>query len=121
MPHKPKIDWNIKLDFEAPAIEAKPDRPPAPPKTPPRDVLKVKFPRILDRINLLWGTLELHRYFEQTIFTDRDKRQGFPPEVMHALGEIYHEHQHLLMSNGLIRLDVWDMQHRDVMFRKRPK
>ncbi len=29
---------------------------------------------------------------------------------MEALGEIYNEHQQLLMGRGIIRVDVWDMQ-----------
>ncbi len=105
-----KIDWNIKLDFDLHRPKAAPPPPPAKPKTPSRDLLKAKYPRILDRINLMWGSKELHIYFEQTLFSDRDKRQGFPPEVMEALGEIYNEHQQLLMRRGIIRQDVWDMQ-----------
>lgn len=105
-----RIDWNIKLDFDLHA--PKRAAPPAPPKpkVPPRDLLKEKFPRILERITLLWGSKELHAYFEQTLFMNRSGRQGFPPEVMAALGELYNEHQQLLMRHGIIRQDVWDMQ-----------
>lgn len=122
MSDKPKLDWNIELNFELPVAKAEqPSQPPPQPKTPPRDVLKQKFPRILDRIELLWGTRDLHRYFQQTLFADRDKRQGFPPEVMAALGQLFNEHQQLLMQSGALRLDVWDMQFSDVILGKPKK
>lgn len=121
MANKSKIDWNIELNFESPTTETEPSPPPPKPKAPPREILKEKYPRILDKINLLWGTTNLHKYFEETLFTDRDKRQGFPPEVMDALGKIHGEHQQLLMRNGIIRLDVWDMQFSGVMAGKTTK
>ncbi len=105
-----KIDWNIKLDFEIHKPKIEPPIDPPKPKVPPRDILKDRFPRILDKINLLWGSKELHQYFQDTVFMDRDKRQGFPPEVMDALGQLHNEHQRVLMRKGLIRMDVWDMQ-----------
>lgn len=121
MSDKSRIDWNIELNFDLPAAQAAPPPPPPKPKVPPREVLKEKFPRILDKIELMWGTKDLHTYFEQTLYTDRDKRQGFPPDVMEALGQINVEHRRLLMRNGIIRMDVWDMQFGDVMSGKPAK
>jgi len=115
MSDEPEIDWNIQLNFDAPVVKKEPDLPPPPPKIAPRDLLKQKFPRILDRINLLWGSVELHNYFRETLFNNREKRQGFPPDVMAALGQLNSEHQQLLARNGIIRLDVWDMQFSDVI------
>lgn len=115
MSEQPKIDWNIELNFDTPAPRME-SPPPAPkPRTPPRDLLRDKFPRILEKITLMWGTIPLHRYFQETLLTDRSGRQGFPSDVMEALAELHHEHQQLLMKQGLIRMDVWDMQFGAVM------
>ncbi len=113
MSEEPKIDWNIELNFDALVPKVAPPPPPPPPKLPPRDVLGQKFPRILDKITSSWGTVALHRYFQDILTTDRSDRQGFPPDVMDALSQLHHEHQRLLMKQGLIRVDVWDMQFGD--------
>jgi hypothetical protein len=115
MSDKPEINWNIELNFDLPGEkkEVAPAVPP-PPKIPPREILKEKFPRILSKINLLWGTIELHNYFQQTQFMDREDRQGFPPDVVDALGQINAEHEQLLLRSGILRADVWDMQFRNI-------
>lgn len=115
MPDKPEINWNIDLNFDLPLEKKEAAPPPEPPKKiPPREILKEKFPRILNKIELLWGTVELHKYFQQTQFMDRESRQGFPPDVVDALGQINAEHEQLLLRSGILRADVWDMQFRDV-------
>lgn len=121
-PENPEdLNWDIKLDFNIPApATAKPPSTPPKPHLPPREVLKQKFPRILDKIELLWGTLELHHYFEETEFMDREKRQGFPDDVMEALSQLNDEHQELLMRKGLLQMDVFDLQFREVAGRKPP-
>ncbi len=118
MSDKPKIDWNIELNFETPVAEVAPPPPPPKPKVPPREVLKDKFPRILDKVTSQWGSMALHKYFQETLTTDRAGRQGFPPEVMEALSQLHSEHQRVLMKTGLIRMDVWDMQFSDVIMGK---
>ncbi len=119
MSDKPDINWNIELNFDLPGEKKAEDPKPAPPpKIPPREVLKEKFPRILNKINLLWGTLELHNYFQQTQFMDRESRQGFPPDVVEALGQLNVEHEQLLLRSGILRADVWDMQFRDIPTKK---
>ncbi len=108
-----KVSWDFKLDFDLPkAPMSEPPKPPAPPKIPPKILLKERFPRILERIEILWGTMELHKYFEQTLYTDRSNRQGFPEDVMEALGELHNEHYLFLKKHKLISEDVWDMQFR---------
>jgi hypothetical protein len=101
------LSWNIELNFNL--HEVKPEVPVQPPKIPPRQVIAAKFPKILTRIEMLWGSLELHKYLEETLFTDR-ARQGFPIEVMKALGEIHAEHTRVLKQKKMIRDDVWDLQ-----------
>jgi len=109
------INWNIELDFDLPATKkAEQPKVEEPPRIPPREGLKEKFPRILSKIDLLWGTMELHHYFQQTQFMDRDSRQGFPQDVVEALGQLNNEHEKLLLRSGILRPDVWDMQFRDL-------
>lgn len=110
-----EVSWDIKLDFDLPDKNKKAEvKPPPPPKIPPREVLREKFPRILNKIETLWGTFELHKYFKQTQFMDRDGRQGFPPDVVDALGQLNAEHERLLLKSGILKADVWDMQFRDI-------
>lgn len=101
------LDWNIELNFDC--LDAKKEEPAPPPKIPPRQIIGEKFPKILARIELLWCSLELHNYFEQTLFTVRANRQGFPRDVMQALSEIHHEHTRILKQKGMIKEDVWDL------------
>ncbi|HEY6020321.1 MAG TPA: hypothetical protein VIY48_10570 [Candidatus Paceibacterota bacterium] len=103
----PQINWNIELNFNL--LETKQEEPVQPPKIPPRQILGEKFPKILARIELLWCSLELHNYLEQTLFTDRSNRQGFPKDVMQALGEIHVEHTRILKQKKMISEDVWDL------------
>ena len=109
MPESDKrpLNWDIQLNFEH--LEARREEPVAVTKVPPRQIIGEKFPKILERIELLWCSLELHRYLEQTLFTDRSNRQGFPKDVMQALGEIHVEHTRILKLKKMISEDVWDI------------
>ncbi|MBI5891008.1 MAG: hypothetical protein HZB47_10050 [Nitrosomonadales bacterium] len=102
------LNWNIELNFNL--LEAKREEPVQAPKIPPRQVIGEKYPKILTRIEMLWCSRELHNYLEQTLFTDRSNRQGFPADVMKALGEIHAEHTRVLKEKRLLSDDVWDMQ-----------
>ena len=59
-----------------------------------RAVLGEKFKRILDKIDLLWGSPECEHYFSSLVTTDptRGQRQGFPPEVMAAILLLHNFH-----------------------------
>ena len=104
---KHPLNWDIQLNFEH--LEARRETPPVVTKIPPRQIIGEKFPKILERIELLWCSLELHKYLEQTLFTDRSNRQGFPMDVMQALGEIHIEHTRVLKQKKIITEDVWDI------------
>ncbi|MBU0688473.1 MAG: hypothetical protein KJ850_09050 [Gammaproteobacteria bacterium] len=103
------LSWDIKLNFNLDDLEGKKEKPPEPPKIPPRQLLAEKFPKILYRIEMLWGSLELHQYLELTLFTDRSNREGFPYDVMQALGEVHIEHVKILKQKKVINEDVWDI------------
>ena len=109
------LSWNIELNFNL--SEAKQQEEPVQaPKIPPRQIIGEKFPKILARIEILWCSLELHKYLEETLFTDRSNRQGFPVDVLKALGEIHVEHARALKEKKMISDDVWDLQpkNRDI-------
>lgn len=105
--HNSPLNWNIELDFNL--HETKPEVPVQPPHIPPRKIIGEKYPKILARIEILWGSLELHKYLEDTVFTDRANRQGFPMDVLKALGEIHTEHVRVLKQKKVISEDVWDL------------
>jgi hypothetical protein len=104
-----ELDWDIKLDFDIdlPKLEHV-SLPATPRKLPPREVLKQKFPRILTSVEMLWGSIELHQYFHKLLYSDRENRQGFPTEVMEALGELYAEHEAVLKQRNMLSSDLWD-------------
>ncbi len=104
---KEQLNWDFKLTFDEP--ESSKAEAVKPPEIPPREVVKEKCPRVLYSIEMLWGTTELHQYLGKTLFTDRNNRQGFPPDVMSALMKIYAEHTQILKAKGLAHDDVWDL------------
>lgn len=59
-----------------------------------RAVLAASFQRILDKIDLLWGSPECEQYFHSLITTDpsRGQRQGFPTDVMAAILLLHNFH-----------------------------
>lgn len=62
------------------------------PEVPPIDIVKASFPRIADRIELLWGSWELQQYFTSILISDRGDREGFPIQIVSALLKIHGEH-----------------------------
>lgn len=109
---KPKtpLNWDIQLNFDPPKVVKEEVTPaPAPVKITPRQLIAEKYPKILERIELMWCSLELHNYLGQILFTERANRQGFPKEVMQALSEIYSEHKRELQLKKMLSEDVWDV------------
>jgi hypothetical protein len=47
--------------------------------------LEEKFPRIADKIILMWGYPEIITFFESLTLDDRGDRVGFSPDVMSEL------------------------------------
>lgn len=119
MPDKNKVDWNIPLDFELPQPEQPPAAPQAAPRPAARETLKQQAPHILERIDRDWCSLELHRYFEDVLFSDPNAMKGLAPEVISALGETHRQHRRVLIVNGLLHKDVWDQQIGDTLAGKK--
>lgn len=69
------------------------------------DELK-NFPHITSKIVALWGTVELHNYFEK-LFSDTrgDTRKGFPSTAARALLALTNLHASHLESQGIKLLD----------------
>ena len=44
-----------------------------------------KFPRIVEKIAVLWGSPQMAKYFAELLFDDRGGREGFPPDIMTEL------------------------------------
>lgn len=61
--------------------------------------LPVKFPRIYENILEKWGSYELHDYFDELILSKREKRQGFPVDVMIELLDLYNIYKELYPKN----------------------
>lgn len=70
--------------------------------------IRSKIPRIANAIELLWGTVELQQYLANLIIDDQHyetgiSRQGFDPDVMHALLAIHNAHIRFMAGD----VDVW--------------
>lgn len=50
-----------------------------------RSALEEKFPRIADKVVLMWGYPEIITFFESLTLDDRGDRDGFSPDVMSEL------------------------------------
>jgi len=73
------------------------------PKAPPAPVMPSEiapdltlvhehYPKIGDKIALMWGSSVLQQYLSKIIFDERGGRQGFPMPVVSALMRIYEYH-----------------------------
>ena len=47
--------------------------------------LEKRFPRIVDKIVLMWGTTEFSTYLNTMIIDNRGDRQGFPFDVLEEM------------------------------------
>jgi hypothetical protein len=77
-----------------------PKPPPAPvlPEDMAADValIQEKFPRIGNRIAMMWNSVELQKYLNDLIFDARGNRQGFPHETAEVLLRIHRYHGKLV-------------------------
>ncbi|MHB1238665.1 MAG: hypothetical protein ACYCY7_14005 [Gallionella sp.] len=59
-----------------------------------------QFPRIGEKISLMWGYVELQKYLSNIILDDRGDRDGFPKPVLDALVEIHRRHARVVPENN---------------------
>jgi hypothetical protein len=67
--------------------------------TPDVGMIMEKYPRIGNRISMLWGSVELQKYLNDLICDGRADRQGFPPTIAAALMRIHKDHGKLVPEN----------------------
>ena len=65
-----------------------------------------KFPRIVDKIEILWGTPGMARYFNELLFDERGDRAGFPAEVMGELFALHNYNESMRPSRSAI-MSAW--------------
>lgn len=59
-------------------------------------LIQEQFPKIGEKITLMWGAVALQKYLSKTIFDERGGRQGFPLPVVSALMRIHEYHGTLM-------------------------
>jgi hypothetical protein len=84
-----------------------PKHPVLPPGIAP-DLLLVQhqFPKVAEKIVLMWGTPALQDYFSKTIFDERGGRQGFPLPIVSAMMRLSEYHSTLIPVERTV--DAWD-------------
>jgi hypothetical protein len=79
------------------SVPKKPAAPVMPADLPPNAaIIWEQFPRIAEKISLMWGYPELQKYLSDIICDERGGRQGFPKPVLAALMEIHRHHARLV-------------------------
>jgi hypothetical protein len=75
-----------------------------------------KYPRIVEKIALLWGTVAMSRYFNELLFDDRGDREGFPSDVMMELFALSNYNESTKPSRSAIE-SAWKSRELDRMDR----
>ncbi len=73
---------------------------------------EARYPRIVERIAILWGTVGMSRYFTEILFDDRGDREGFPPEVMQELFALSNHHESTKPSRSALET-AWKSSEAD--------
>jgi hypothetical protein len=55
-----------------------------------------QYPRIGEKISMMWGYVELQNYLSTIILDERGDRQGFPKPVLAALMEVHKRHSKMV-------------------------
>ncbi len=73
---------------------------------PDYSLLQQHFPKVAEKIALMWGKRGLQEYLSKTIFDDRGGRQGFPMPIVSALMRLFEYHSTLIpdIPSG----DAWE-------------
>ena len=55
-----------------------------------------QYPRIGEKISVMWGYVELQNYLGTIILDERGGRKGFPESVLAALMEVHKRHSRMI-------------------------
>jgi hypothetical protein len=73
--------------------------PPRPSDGLPESTIEQHFPRIAQKLVLVWPSKACAEYLTSLIVTEREARQGFPPEVIEDLLMLHSMNDMILRSN----------------------
>jgi hypothetical protein len=73
---------------------------------------EVTYPRIVEKISILWGTIGISRYFSEILFDDRGDREGFPADVMMELFALSNYHESTKPSRSALE-SAWENSEND--------
>jgi hypothetical protein len=71
-------------------------------------LVQERFPKLGEKILLMWGTSSLQTYLSKTIFDERGGRQGFPLPIVSALMRLYEYHEKLLPGAVTTPAQIWE-------------
>ena len=71
-----------------------------------KKILRSTYPKLLTKIELIWGYKECEQELDKLIVSSRDGRQGFPDKVLNALLALHKTHQ--CQFGTFKKLDPWD-------------
>ena len=94
----------MSINIVSPKVPKQPALPPD--IAPDFSLVQQQFPKVAEKISLMWGTLGLQEYLSKTIFDERGGRQGFPMPVVSALMRLFEYHSTLfpVVPSG----DAWE-------------
>jgi len=94
------------MEIKISVPKAPPPAPEMPPGLPPRlSIIWEQYPRIGEKISMMWGYDELQKYLRTIILDERGGRLGFPEPVLAALLEIHRRHAKIVLATkrGIIK------------------
>jgi len=71
-------------------------------------LVQERFPKIGEKISLMWGTVGLQGYLSKTIFDERGGRQGFPLPIVSALMRLHEYHDTVVPPDEATPGQVWE-------------
>jgi len=69
-------------------------------------LIQQQFPKVSEKITLMWGGVGLQDYLSKTIFDERGGRQGFPLPIVSALMRLQEYHGTLMPKAN--SADAWE-------------
>jgi hypothetical protein len=94
----------MAINIVTPKVPQQPALPPG--MVPDYSLIQQQFPKVAEKIALMWGTSGLQDYFNKTIFDERGGRQGFPMPIVSALMRLHEYHSTLIPSVSPVG-DAW--------------